>query len=24
MKRLDLTCDNCGKVEKGDEYHYGL
>lgn len=24
MRRLELTCDNCGKTEKGDEYHYGL
>ncbi len=24
MRRLELVCDNCGEVAKGDEYHYGL
>lgn len=24
MKRLELICDNCDKVAKGDEYHFGL
>ncbi len=24
MRTLELTCDNCGKKAKGDEYHYGL
>lgn len=24
MRKLELTCDFCGKTENGDEYHYGL
>ena len=24
MRRLELICDNCGKIAKGNEYHYGL
>jgi len=23
-RKLELTCDYCGKTAKGDEYHYGL